>query len=525
MANPAANLLERLVLSHILKGRICLSRVPDGTKATGYETAALEVSLGSSTVSVHLAVEKITIGFCTELICFSQPIENRAMNTDPRYQTTPRSAAGQNSDVEEMAALISLGFSEDRLFALKPMLSNLEELFGHSLPADIQINAVESQKPALQGMAFTASYDEGYCGHFSIPGESGAAAFDQVMAQPQPLQLIKDHLNFGTQDNGEWIIFTPGLNTLHALKAGWEGEQTAPQRLADQYQPILGIQMAHMHLGTDMDQGEAVVPLRGETRLFLEAKRPALEGAGVMPELRGDTAVFNRRQRDRIETILSLYGYVRTTFRQHAIQLLEASRAASRPIVWLAYSRSSSELCRALSEYIQMSVNQRGESLSAVEDFLREHLTVLTIGNAARLWPDGPAYIHYSAMSDRSEWTASPPRLWGTDPLTFSRGVHARAPEGAGRDAVLLHFDGLFRSFDAHNFGAVGAAALKLIMDMNGLTTFRALWERGRNLTVPSDWQIAAKVVLTEGEDWLWEKESSLSSYGLPSQAQARQIL
>lgn len=440
------------------------------------------------------------------------------MNRESRYQTTPRSAEGRNTDVEEMAALLSSDLSKDRLLALQPILGDLDKLFGADLPADIQIKRAEIQKPELREMAFTASYDEGYCGHFSIPGQDGAAAvFKQVMAQPQPLQFIKNNLNFGTQDNGEWVVFTPGLNTLHKVEAGWEGEQTAPQRLEEQYQPVLGIQMAHMHLGTDMDQGEAEVPLRPETRVFLEAKRPELEGAGVMPELREDTAVFERRQRDRIETILSLYGYVRTTFREHAIQLLEASKAARQPIVWLAYSRSSSELCRALSDYIQISVNQRGERLSDVENFLREHLTVLTIGNAVRAWPDGPAYIHCSAMSDRSEWEVSPPRLWGTDPLTFEQGVHARKPQRSGKDAIFLHFDGLFHSFDTHNFGTVGAAALKLIMDMNRLTTFRALWERGKNLEIPSDWQIATKVVLTGGEKWLWEKEKSLSSYRLPS--------
>ena len=62
-------------------------------------------------------------------------------------------------------------------------------------------------------------------------------------------------------------------------------------------------------------------------------------------------------------------------------------------------------------------------------------------------------------------------------------------------------------------------------MDMNGVTTFRALWEHGNDLMIPSDWQIAAKVVLTEGEKWLWKKGDSLSTYGLPSVEQARQIL
>ncbi|MEO0866997.1 MAG: hypothetical protein AAFY17_00855 [Cyanobacteria bacterium J06642_11] len=448
------------------------------------------------------------------------------MNRELRYQTTPRAVDGRNTAAEEMTALVSLDLSEDQLLGLQPLLGDLAQLFGADLPADIQIRRAEVQTPALQAMAFTSSYDEGYCGHFSIPAQGGVAAdFDQVMAQPQPLGFIKNNLSFGAQDNGEWVILTPGLNTLHQVKPGWEGEQTAPQRLEDQYQPVLGIQMAHMHLGTDMDQGDAIVPLRPESRIFLEAKRPTLEAAGIMPELRGDTAVFQRRQRDRIETVLSLYGYVRTTFREHVIQLLDASKQARQPIVWLAYSRSSSELCRALNDYIQIAVGQRGQSLSTVENFLREYVTVLTIGNAVRQWPDGPAYIHYSALSERSEWEASPPMLWGTDPLTFNRGVHARQPQGAGKGAIFLHFDGLFRSFDAHNFGTVGAAALKLIMDMNGVTTFRALWERGNSLKIPTDWQIAAKVVLTQGEAWLWDKATSLSTYGLPSVAQARQIL
>ncbi len=447
------------------------------------------------------------------------------MSQKPSYQTTPRSPQGGSTDADEMAALLDLGLSEMQLLALKPLLGNLEQLFGADLPDDIKITPAGAHNPALQPMAFTSSYDEGYCGHLSIPAQGGAAAnFEQVMAQPQPLRFIKDNLNFGTQDNGEWVIFTPGLNTLHQVKAGWEGEQTAPQRLEEQYVPVLGIQMAHMHLGTDMDQGDATVPLGPETQMFLEAKRPELEGAGIMPEVRGDTAVFSRRQRDRIETVLSLYGRVRTTFRDHAMQLLDAVRAIQQPIVWLAYSRSSSELCRAIADYSQLCV-RRGETLTAVEASLRELLTVVTIGNAVRTWPDGPAYIHYSAMSDRSEWDASPVKLWGTDPLTFEQGVHARKPQGAGKDAVLLHCDGLFRSFDTHNFGAIGAAALKLIMDMNGVTTFRALWEHGNDLMIPSDWQIAAKVVLTEGEKWLWKKGDSLSTYGLPSVEQARQIL
>ncbi|NJN31674.1 MAG: hypothetical protein HC824_15565 [Synechococcales cyanobacterium RM1_1_8] len=99
------------------------------------------------------------------------------MNRESRYQTTPRSAEGRNTDVEEMAALLSSDLSKDRLLALQPILGDLDKLFGADLPADIQIKRAEIQKPELREMAFTASYDEGYCGTFRFPVKTGRRLF------------------------------------------------------------------------------------------------------------------------------------------------------------------------------------------------------------------------------------------------------------------------------------------------------------------------------------------------------------
>ena len=154
-----------------------------------------------------------------------------------------------------------------------------------------------------------------------------------------------------------------------------------------------------------------------------------------------------------------------------------------------------------------------------METLLRRLVTVVSIGNSDRNWPDGPAYVHYSAMSDRPEG--------GTDPLTQQLGVHAKAPTGAGSDAVFVHADGVFYGFDAHNFGAVGAASLKLVMDLNGCQTYRQLWEKGHAgaLQLPNLEQVAAKVVLTDGAKWIWDNQSAWAGVNLPSRETAAQVL
>ncbi|MEL6602050.1 MAG: hypothetical protein AAFP20_02355 [Cyanobacteria bacterium J06614_10] len=439
------------------------------------------------------------------------------MNGQTRFRTVAMPAGGGNTDVAEITSLLSAALIESNLSTLQ----KVQTLFGGNLPDDVAFQPAEVQIPALADMAFTTNYDEGYCGHFSIPhGNGAAAAFDKVMAQPDPMRFIKNNLNFGDYDNGEWILFMPGLNTLHKVKPGWEQETTTPQRLREQYQPVLGMQMAQMHLGTDMDQGEAVVPINSEAQSFLESQRSQLDAAGIMPRFENSQAIFGPRQRDRIESILSQYGFARPLFREHMVRLLKANETAQQPMVCLAYSRASTEICQALHDYIAATVQQRGESDKAeVERFLRDHLTVLTIGNAIRTWPDGPAYIHFSAQSDRSEG--------GTDPLTSQLGVHAGAPAGAGQDAIFLHTDGIFSGFDAHNFGAVGAATLRLIMDMNHLTKYRTLWERGRSetLNIPNYDQIAAKIVLTNGQKWIWKNETAWKGVQLPYEEDARQLL
>eukprot|EP00892_Ulva_mutabilis_P003865 jgi/Ulvmu1/1850/UM012_0006.1 len=410
----------------------------------------------------------------------------------------------------------------------------MRELFGPMLPADIEYAAAAAADPALSDMAFTCTYDEGFCGHFSIPGNSGAAAeFDKVTEEAAPLAFIQRHLAFrpdGTDasaDTAELTIFAPGLNTLHMSKEGWEGETTTPQRL-QHYVQVLQRPMAQLHLGTDMDQGEVELPSTPALLGFLEAHRAMLEPGGMMPLIRDGAAFLEPRRRDAIETVLSSVGFARPLLQESVVDMLARNEEERRPLVLMPYSRSTAELSGALrrykAAYVEAYVDVHGlaaagDAVAAVETLLRETLTVVSVGNVDRNWPDGPAYVHLAAVSEREEG--------GTDPLVLERGVSAAAPDGAGADAVFVHTDGLFSGFDVHNFGAVGAPTLRLVMAMNGCRTFREMWEKERAgpLQLPGYDEVAAAVVLAGGTEWLWTPDAAYDGVTLPTREDAAELL
>jgi len=283
--------------------------------------------------------------------------------------------------------------------------------------------------------------------------------------------------------------------------------------------------MTQMHLGTDMDQGEAPLPVSGPWLNFIKFNQGFLDGAGVMPRIEDGHAYLAPRQRDRMEAALARVGFARPLFQNHIVELLEKNEEEKQPLVLMPYSRSTGELSSALHTYIDGYVKKhaawgRGEEArDDVEELLREYVTVFTIGNVNRNWPDGPAYVHMSGLSDREEG--------GTDPLTRDQGVSVAEPEGAGADAVFLHPDGLFSGFDAHNFGASGASNLRIIMNMNDCVTFRDVWEKAQEgpLRLPTYKETAAGVELCNGKHWLWEWDSAWSGVQLMHPRIAREIL
>ena len=287
---------------------------------------------------------------------------------------------------------------------------------------------------------------------------------------------------------------------------------------------VLQRPMAQIHLGTDMDQGEVELPASGALVGFLEANRAALESAGVMPHIRDGRAVLEPRMRDSIETVLSSVGFARPLLQESIVELLQRNEEEKQPLVLMPYSRSTAEVSGAMrrykAEFVSAYMEEHGaavagDAVSAVEGLLRETVVVVSVGNVDRNWPDGPAYVHLAAVSDREDG--------GTDPLVQARGVSAAAPEGAGADAVFVNTDGVFSGFDVHNFGAVGAPTLRLVMEMNGCETFREVWEKGRAgpLQLPAFDDVTAAVVLAGGTEWLWNSGTAYDGVTLPSRADA----
>eukprot|EP00892_Ulva_mutabilis_P004577 jgi/Ulvmu1/2491/UM137_0017.1 len=471
-----------------------------------------------------------------------------------------------------------------------PLFRRLSDLFGPKLPEDITYEAVQPANAALVATEpFTCSYDEGFGGHFTVPNGGGAAArFDLVMSTPHPLAFIRQHLRCapragpataaargaapaaadpdsapepaadpakiadgasadadpaadsiahpvadalggGAAHAEELIIFSPGLNTLHMLQSGWEGESTTPQRL-QRYVDILQRPMAQLHIGTDMDQGPApLLKLPWLARMFLRVNAPIFRRLGFTPPVTDGHIMLSPPNRDYLEALLSAMGYARPLFQAHMLRLLEFNETAQQPLVLMPYSRSTGELSSALRSFVDGAVKrhiaQHGRASARharerAEEHLWKTLTVVSVGNIDRRWTDGPAYIHLSALCDRQEGR-------GTDPMTANLGVSERRQTFAGRDAVFLHFDGVYAGGDAHNFGTSGAPALRMAMKLNGVDTLRGLWEKGREgpLEVPTAEQMRAAVVVTGADEWLWDRGGAYEGVTLPEVDEAEQLL
>ena len=104
------------------------------------------------------------------------------------------------------------------------------------------------------------------------------------------------------------------------------------------------------------------------------------------------------------------------------------------------------------------------------------------------------------------------------DPLTKDVGSTAARPQGGGKDALYLHYDGIFQGFDAHNLGAVGAAAVQLSLELNDMSSSRELYaahRAGKAIATPSTEQLKARIVETKGTDWLWNPQVAMAGVSL----------
>lgn len=142
-------------------------------------------------------------------------------------------------------------------------------------------------------------------------------------------------------------------------------------------------------------------------------------------------------------------------------------------LVLIAHSTSASMVAAAISAWKQQKIRiSPSATISQVEDLLLTAITVITVGAVCQQFCDGPAYIHISMFDDKLAQTVGVTRnnnnsAGGKNAVYF----HAWSPYDERNDSSLL------RGHDAHNMNACATQFLYLIMRINGITSFRALYD------------------------------------------------
>mmetsp|Transcript_14690 Transcript_14690/g.20824 ORF Transcript_14690/g.20824 Transcript_14690/m.20824 type:complete len:579 (-) Transcript_14690:56-1792(-) len=243
-----------------------------------------------------------------------------------------------------------------------------------------------------------------------------------------------------------------------------------------------------------------------------------------------------------------------------AVELVRADplNESNEPhLVLLAHCVSCSVVASAISSWKEQQL-QNQQSPQRVEDLLHQALTVVTFGNSCRSFCDGPAYIHISMFDD---------------PWTNTLGAHSGNEDdsGGGQNAVYFHAYSPYdeedtneaqkatslrslKSHNAHNLNSCLIQYLCLIMRINGIQSFRALYDSARfvdptaildinpkhfavnysnhgELVIPPriDHELLpAMIYATGGGQWLWDNDDeSHTDFDevLPDEIEARSHL
>lgn len=406
----------------------------------------------------------------------------------------------------------------------------------------------------------------------------------------------------GKCDDDEVVIFAPGLHTFHErLERDCNQrvqncrKRTSSERIKYYSQVLDGLPMAQIHAGTHLDQvsgGIIDVKLSWETVQTLQSFRLLRAHEETWEDksqnLRDEDGIgahaakrilcsLGANDVDILKTVLSnvrvassdlprreTYGNDNGQLKKTMMKLIDLAvqsmlmsktckqRSSSSPnLVLMTYSTTSNVLTAALSEWKDIATSSmvtescetygaaHGQKFSKqeAERLLHNAVTVVTISALSKKFVDGPAYIHLS-MHD--------------DILTSSLGVSKERPEGGGKDAVYIQgispydrspitddSDGIY-AYDAHNMDSCAVQYLSLVRRINGITSFRQLYNLAKKemvfdikpslfainyhsrtvgqLEMPPDIDdelLPSMIRATGGERWLWNPKLQLGEEGV----------
>jgi hypothetical protein len=240
------------------------------------------------------------------------------------------------------------------------------------------------------------------------------------------------------------------------------------------------------------------------------------------------------------------------TEQQTLIHLIDAAveslgKGNEPRLVLLADSISASRISAAISSWKKQQIQHQQQSKRRLEDLLNQALTIVTFGNLCQSFSSGPAYIHIFMLDD-----------------PFTTVLGATATPGGGRKAV--YFNALspyvydqdkwskqhatsLKTHNAHNLNTCTIQFLALIMRINGIQSFRALYDAARfvdpraildinpkhfavnygnrehgDLIIPprlDDELLPAMIRATGGDRWLWKDNSVAFDSLLPDEIEA----
>lgn len=147
-------------------------------------------------------------------------------------------------------------------------------------------------------------------------------------------------------------------------------------------------------------------------------------------------------------------------------------------LVLVANSLSASIVAGAISKWKEEKLLR--SSVTKVNYLLHKALTVVTIGAVTRKFCEGPAYVHISMFDDHFARqvgvTRENPSPSDSSSSSYSSSVyfHAWSPYNAISSSDSL------KSNDAHNMNACSIQFLYLIMRINGIMSFRGLYDAAK---------------------------------------------
>ncbi|KAL7499772.1 hypothetical protein ACHAWT_010740 [Skeletonema menzelii] len=319
---------------------------------------------------------------------------------------------------------------------------------------------------------------------------------------------------------------------------------------------------SQLDLGVDHDEDYVDVELDVESISKLVSQSVLCDEQEINED--GKTSRKYKIKTDDLNVIQTIVSEEVLEYEQQAlIKLIDAAvelvrkdplNESNEPhLVLLAHCVSSSVVASAISSWKEQQL-QNQQSPQRVEDLLHQALTVVTFGNSCRSFCDGPAYIHISMFDD---------------PWTNAFGAHSGNEEGSGggRNAVYFHAYSPYddedtnetqhtnlKSHNAHNLNSCLIQYLCLIMRINGIQSFRALYDSARfvdptaildinpkhfavnysnhgELVIPpriDDELLPAMIFATGGDQWLWDNgDETQTDFDevLPDEIEARSHL